>query len=391
MNKCYTHLLAETITLHKVWHCLRRHDCISVLLLFVAVGTQAASIVCDSHMYTYHSISFSADHANQTCYQQYGGRPLSTDGQQLSCASQLLNTSQVLRDNSVTNIPVYTNVTNGSHCATYQPSANTVGQDSCTTARPTICVSRYCNSSYNLVAVPGEDRCVCRPGYYISTPAHSCESIVDMLNITDEGLGSSNVTVFSLIDSEWRVHSVYTQNTLQQLANLSLPEGRFAIRSAERIIYTFSESLQEADTVAAELAEHRSRFFMVNNSLNDILVPTAHLRSYLADLNIWFRRYRVECINFTIANESDNCNYSLFTETHRFQDGLYEFALSPLTSTILSVAVLYTVDLGPTTTVPRMDGMPSNNGKYSVCSCLDDDVVTRFSLPAPSSVPSPHF
>ncbi|XP_065177282.1 uncharacterized protein LOC135807195 [Sycon ciliatum] len=110
-------------------------------------NTQAASIVCDSHMYTYHSISFSADHANQTCYQQYGGRPLSTDGQDFSCASQLLNTSQVLRDNNLTNIPVYTNATNGSHCTTYQPSTNTVGQDSCTKERPTICVSSPVTSS----------------------------------------------------------------------------------------------------------------------------------------------------------------------------------------------------------------------------------------------------
>ncbi|XP_065177278.1 uncharacterized protein LOC135807192 [Sycon ciliatum] len=187
-------------------------------------NTQAASIVCDSHMYTYHSISFSADHANQTCYQQYGGRPLSTDGQELSCASQLLNTSQVLHDNNISYIPVYTNATNGSHCTTYQPSTNTVGQDSCTMARPTICVSLYCNDSNNLVAARNEDRCMCRPGY-IRTSAHRCESIVDKLNInvTGEGLGSSNVTVFSLIDSEWRVQRVFTQNTLSPRPTTTLP------------------------------------------------------------------------------------------------------------------------------------------------------------------------
>ncbi|XP_065185715.1 uncharacterized protein LOC135816234 isoform X2 [Sycon ciliatum] len=315
-------------------------------------------------MYTYHSISFSADHANQTCYQQYGGRPLSTDGQQLSCASKLLNTSQVLHDNNVSYIPVYTNATNGSHCTTYRPSTNTTHQDSCTAARPTICVSWYCNSIYNLLAVPGEDRCVCRPGYFISTPAHSCESIVDKLNmyVTGEGFGSSNVTVFSLIDSEWRVHRVFTQNTLYLLANLSLPEGKFAIRSAERIIYTFSESL--ADTVAAELAENRSEFFMVNNSSNNIL-PTDHLRSYLVNLSVWFRPYKVECVNIPSTNQSDTCSYSVFNESVPFKDGLYEFALSPHNSTLLSIPVLYTVYPRPTTTVPRMTSMPGNNASSS--------------------------
>ena len=120
---------------------LRWHNCISVLLFFVAVDTQAASIVCDSHRYTYHSISFSADHAKKTCRQQYGGWPLSTDMQQLSCVSQLLTTSQVLSNNNVSYIPVYTNVTDGSRCTTYQPSTNTKHQDLCTAPRPTICVS----------------------------------------------------------------------------------------------------------------------------------------------------------------------------------------------------------------------------------------------------------
>ncbi|XP_065178707.1 uncharacterized protein LOC135809303 [Sycon ciliatum] len=223
----------------------------------------------------------------------------------------------------------------------------------------------YCNDSNNLVAARNEDRCMCRPGY-IRTSAHRCESIFNKLNInvTGEGLGSSNVTVFSLIDSEWRVHSVFTQNTLYLLANLSLPEGRFAIRSAERIIYTFSESIQEADTVAAELAKNPSQFLTVNASSNDkfILVPTAHLRSYLVNLRVWFRPYKVECVDIPGTNQSDICSYSLFDETLLFKDGLYEFALSPLNTT---VPVLYTVHSRPTTTAPLMPGMPGNSASVT--------------------------
>ncbi|XP_065177274.1 uncharacterized protein LOC135807186 [Sycon ciliatum] len=217
----------------------------------------------------------------------------------------------------------------------------------------------------NLVAARNEDRCMCRPGY-IRTSAHRCESIVDMLNInvTGEGLGSSNVTVFSLIDSEWRVHSVYTQNTLYLLANLSLPEGRFAIRSAERIIYTFSESIQEADTVAAELAKNPSQFLTVNASSNNnvILVPTAHLRSYLVNLRVWFRPYKVECVDIPGTSQSDTCSYSLFVETLPFKDGLYEFALSPHNST---VPVLYRVHPRQTTIVTLMPSMPGNSDRSS--------------------------
>ncbi|XP_065194669.1 uncharacterized protein LOC135825955 isoform X2 [Sycon ciliatum] len=327
--------------------------------------TQAASIVCDSRTYTYHSISFSADHANQTCYQQYGGRPLSTDGQELSCASQLLNTSQVLSNNNVSYIPVYTNITDGSHCTIYQPSTNTTHHDSCTVPRPTICVSWYCNHSDNLVVVPNEDRCVCKRGY-LRTSAHTCESIVELLSSTGQAAVSSNITVFSWLESEWKVDSVYTQNTLYQLDNLSLSEGRFAIRSAGRIIYTFSESLQQADTAAADLAKNHSQFITVNGSANDILVPTAPLRNLLVNLSLWFRPHQIECTHFTNANQSNICSYSLFNESVQFKDGLYEFALSPHNSPLLSIPVLYRVHPRPTTTAPPPYGMSSLSSEGSL-------------------------
>ena len=136
---------------------LRWHNCISVLHLCVAVDTQAASIVCDSHRYTYHSISLSADDANRACREQYDGRRLSTDIQQLSCASQLLTTSQILSNNNVSHIPVYTDVTNGSRCTTYQPSTNTTHQDSCKEPRPTICVS----SKFPALLLSSDTLCMC--------------------------------------------------------------------------------------------------------------------------------------------------------------------------------------------------------------------------------------
>ncbi|XP_065185711.1 uncharacterized protein LOC135816230 isoform X2 [Sycon ciliatum] len=327
-------------------------------------NTQAASIVCDSHMYTYHSISFSADHANQTCYEQYSGWLLPTDMRQLRCVSHLLNSSQVLGDNSVTTIPLYTSGRDESaNCLVYNAWSDKVLGDSCTAARPTICVSRYCNSSDNLVAVPNEDRCVCKRGYISNrTTAHKCESIVELFRSTGQAGQSSNITVFIWLKSEWRVHSVYTQNTLHQLANFSLPEGRLAIRSAERIIYT---SPRQADTVAAELAKNHSQFFIVNASTSNILLPSAHLRNYLVNLSVWFRPYKVECVNIPSTNQSDTCSYSVFNESVPFKDGLYEFALSPHNSTLLSIPVLYTVYPRPTTTVPRMTSMPGNNASSS--------------------------
>ncbi|XP_065194333.1 uncharacterized protein LOC135825644 [Sycon ciliatum] len=277
---------------------------------------------------------------------------------QVSCVSQLLNSSPVLRDNNVTTIPLYTSGTNGSaDCEVYLPSRSAVIRDSCTAARPTVCVSRYCNVNDNLVAVRNEDRCVCRRGY-IRTFAHRCESIVELLSSTGQAAVSSNITVFSWLESEWKVDSVYTQNTLYQLDNLSLPEGIFAIRSAGRIIYTFSTSLQQADTAAAELAKNHSQFLTLKGSANDVLVPTAHLRNFLVNLSLWFRPHQIECIYITNANQSNICSYSVFNESVQFKDGLYEFALSPHNSTVLSVPVLYRVHPRPTTTVTMMTSMP---------------------------------
>eukprot|EP00117_Sycon_ciliatum_P011903 scpid43712/ scgid1329/ len=115
-------------------------------ILTVVCGRNPAirepTTVCGSYKFTYVSISFSADDANRTCRQRYGGWLLSTDIQQLSCVSQLLNSSQGLRDNNATTIPLYTSGTTGSaECEVYSPSRSAVLQDSCTAARPTVCVS----------------------------------------------------------------------------------------------------------------------------------------------------------------------------------------------------------------------------------------------------------
>ena len=123
----------------------------------------------------------------------------------------------------------------------------------------------------------------------------------------------------------------------------------------------------------------------MNAGTSDILLPSAHLRNYLVNLSVWFRPYKVECVNIPSTNQSDTCSYSVFNESVPFKDGLYEFALSPHNSTLLSIPVLYTVYPRPTTTVPPMSSMPGNNGKYSVCLCLAN---MPFCLPYFSTYPS---
>ena len=52
---------------------------------------------------------------------------------------------------------------------------------------------------------------------------------------------------------------------------------------------------------------------------------------------VWFRSYKVECVDIPSTNQSDTCSYSVFNESVRFKDGLYEFALSPHNTTLKRV------------------------------------------------------
>ncbi|XP_065194325.1 uncharacterized protein LOC135825639 isoform X2 [Sycon ciliatum] len=339
------------------------------------------STVCGSYKMTYHSISFSADDANRTCRQRYGGWLLSTNMQQLSCVSQLLNSSQGLRDNNATTIPLYTSGTTGSaECEVYSPSRSAVLQDSCTAARPTVCVSRYCNGSDNLVAVRNEDRCQCRPGF-IRTSAHSCSNILSTV-----GQDDSNITLFRWFESKWRVERVFTKQMVTQLANLSLPPGMFAFRSAALIVYTFSTSLQPADTVVAELARNASLFLRVNASSGGTVLSTVG-RS-LSNFTVWFRRFNFKCYNAT--NITVSCSFSPFNQTLRFEDGLYEVAVSPHSSSVLSVPALYRIHPRPTSAPTLMTSLPYSSTSVMVPPSGGESTPSLFSSsPSSSNAPSP--
>ncbi|XP_065194429.1 uncharacterized protein LOC135825735 isoform X1 [Sycon ciliatum] len=339
------------------------------------------STVCGSYKLTYHSISFSADDANRTCRQRYGGWLLSTNMQQLSCVSQLLNSSQGLRDNNATTIPLYTSGTNGSaECEVFSPSRSAVLRDSCTAARPTVCVSRYCNGSDNLVAVRNEDRCQCRPGH-IRTSAHSCSNILSTV-----GQDDSNITLFRWFESKWRVERVFTKQMVTQLANLSLPPGMFAFRSAGLIVYTFSTSLQPADTVVAELARNASLFLRVNASSGGTVLSTVG-RS-LSNFTVWFRRFNFKCYNAT--NITVSCSFSPFNQTLRFEDGLYEVAVSPHSSSVLSVPALYRIHPRPTSAPTLMTSLPYSSTSVVVPPSGGESTPSLFSSsPSSSNAPSP--